>query len=176
LNPDFVEATEGMRSFVVSILIAGWLAFHWYRQRRERKQEHRLEKYIQALLAIERRQLDLDQHEGYADISRLQELLDEVTTLRREALRRLTVHDLKEDRAADCFLEMCHSLSAKINAKLLRQRIDKRFAELARALSAETPPSGRPERNPSHAGDGASAGSTPNDRARPVTAPGELSR
>lgn len=182
LNPDFVEATEGMRSFVVSMLIAVWLAWRWYRQRLERKQEHRLDKYIQALLAIERRQLELDQREGYADIPRLQELLDEVTTLRRQALRRLTAHELKEDRAADCFLEMCHSLSEKIDAKLLRQRLDKQFAELGRALSREPQPHdhdppvslapARPTRSGVPDGDGDSASRAADDRpAAPADGP-----
>jgi uncharacterized protein len=170
LNPDFVEATEGMRSFVVSILIAGFLAFRWYQKRSERRQEHRLDKYIQALLDIERRQIALDQHEGYADIGPLQDLLDEVTTLRREALRKLTAHELKEDRAADCFLEMCHSVSDKINAKLSRQRLDKRFAELMGAWSPAAGPSCGPTHPTKSAADDAGAASAEGAAGRNATA------
>ncbi|MHC4398969.1 MAG: hypothetical protein ACYTG0_04745 [Planctomycetota bacterium] len=40
----------------------------------------------------------------------------------------------------DCFLEMCHALSDKVNAKISRQRLDKRFDELADAISARNKP------------------------------------
>jgi hypothetical protein len=47
-------------------------------------------------------------------------MLDQVTELRQEALSEFTAHELNEDRAVDCFIEMCHALSDKINAKLTR--------------------------------------------------------
>lgn len=130
LPPDFVEATEGLRSFVVSILVAGWLTIRWWKQTRERQQEHRLDRCIQSLLRIERRQMDLDQTDTSDDGEALQRLLDEVTKLRQEALRELTAHDLNDDLAASTFIEMCHALSDKINAKLTRQRFDARLREL----------------------------------------------
>jgi len=130
LPPDFVEATEGLRSFVVSILVAGWLTFRWWRQTRERQQEHRLDRCIQSLLDIERRQMDLDQSDTRDDGESLQLLLDEVTALRQDALRELTAHDLNDDPAASVFVGMCHALSDKINAKLTRQRLDTRLREL----------------------------------------------
>lgn len=130
LPPDFVEATEGLRSFVVSILVAGWLTIRWWRQTRERKQEHRLDHCIQSLLDIERRQMDLDQTDSGSDGDTLQLLLDEVTTLRQDALRELTAHELHDDPAAASFIQMCHALSDKINAKLTRQRFDARLRQL----------------------------------------------
>ena len=130
LPPDFVEATEGLRSFVVSILVAGWLTIRWWKQTRERQQEHRLDHCIQSLLDIERRQMDLDQTDTSDDGEALQLLLDEVTRLRQEALRELTAHDLNDDPAASTFMEMCHALSDKINAKLTRQRFDARLRQL----------------------------------------------
>ena len=60
----------------------------------------------------------------------------------RENLRLLrngevfSAHELQDDRAADCFLEMCHALSDKINAKLLRQSMHKRFNEPADIVKA----------------------------------------
>jgi TRAP transporter TAXI family solute receptor len=137
LNTDFVEATEGIRSFVVSFLIAGYLAFRWYRRFRIRGKEHRLDQYIRAMLELERKQLDLDQYDGSSDLEALQTLLDELTGLRQEALAELTAHELNEDRAADSFLEMSHALSDKINAKISRQRLDKRFQELTDILRSE---------------------------------------
>lgn len=143
LNSDFVEAMEGMRSFLVSILIAGFLLFRWYKDRSTKKQEHRLDRFIHKLLDIEKRQLDLDEtgrseKDGTAldaDIDRLQKLLDEVTHLRQDAFGEFTAHQLSEDRATDCFLEMCHALSDKINAKLTRQRFDSRMLEMIAAVN-----------------------------------------
>ncbi|MCA9061093.1 MAG: TAXI family TRAP transporter solute-binding subunit [Planctomycetaceae bacterium] len=119
LNPDFVEGTEGIRSFIVSMLAAVWLSSRWWRRRRILSQEHRLDRFIRRLLEIERRQLDVDGRSA-EDESQLQLYLDEVTLLRQEALAEFTAHQLNEDRAVDCFLEMCHALSDKLNAKLTR--------------------------------------------------------
>ena len=124
LSADFVEATEGLRSFVVSMLVAGWLVWRWLRENRIRQQGHRLDRFIRQLLDIERRQMNLDQSPSANDSPRLNDLLDEVTLLRQEALGMLTSHELHEDPAAGVFIEMCHALSDKINAKLNRQRFD----------------------------------------------------
>ncbi|WP_339909646.1 TAXI family TRAP transporter solute-binding subunit [Symmachiella dynata] len=134
LPTDFVEATEGMRSFLVSSLIAVFLLFRWYASVVRRRKEHWLDQCIKSLLEIERRQVDLDQKSGTDDCTRLQKLLDEVTDLRQGALRKVSAHDLSEDRAADCFLEMCHALSDKINAKITRQRLERQFEELGGRL------------------------------------------
>ena len=109
----------------------------WYWRYRIRGKEHRLDQYIRAMLEIERKQLDLDQYDGSSDLEPLQTLLDELTGLRQEALAELTAHELNEDRGADSFLEMAHALSDKINAKISRQRLDKRFEELAEVLGNE---------------------------------------
>ena len=137
LNPDFVEMTENARSFVVSILIAGFFYFRWLANRSKRGKEHRLDRYIHSLLEIERKQMSLDAVSTSDDIVALQALLDEVTTLRQEALSTFTAHELNEERATDAFLEMCHALSDKINAKLSRQRLDKRFDELRNETASD---------------------------------------
>lgn len=132
LSPDFVEATEGMRSFVVSLLIAAFFGYRWIKKQHERRQEHRLDRYMRRALEIEQRQMSLDNGTGTEDIEKLRKLLDEVTELRHTALSEFSAHELNEDRAADCFLEMTHALSETINAKLTRQRFDKRLGELGR--------------------------------------------
>ena len=127
VNPDFVEATEGLRSFLVSVLVAGWLLARWLRDRRAKRDEHRLDRFVRSVLEIERRQLGLDEGEDGTDIVALQRLLDEVTELRQEALKEFNAHRMNEDPSVGCFVQMCHALSDKINAKLTRQRIDRRF-------------------------------------------------
>ena len=56
-------------------------------------------------------------------------MLDEVTLLRQDALKNFSAHELKDDRAADCFLEMCHAISDKIGGKLQRQLMIQGFTE-----------------------------------------------
>ncbi|QDU37587.1 NMT1/THI5 like protein [Maioricimonas rarisocia] len=145
LNSDFVEATEGIRSFVVSMLISFYLLFRWWRDHLRRKTEHKLDRYIHQALDIERRQLDYDVSPGRNDTAVLQRLLDQVTRLRQAALAEFDAHELNEDRAIDCFLEMCHALSDKINAKLTRQRLElglRTLAETQRTQNSATGHSG----------------------------------
>ncbi len=123
VNPDFVEGTEGIRSFVVSLIAAVWLLQRWWNHRQARGQEHRLDRCIKDLLQLERDQMEVDGEGGPEESRVLQQLLDQVTILRQEALAEFTAHELNEDRAADCFVQMCHALSDKINSKLLRHCI-----------------------------------------------------
>ena len=127
LNPDFVEATEGLRSFFFSLLVAGWLLARWLRDRRLKQDEHELDRSVRLVLDIERRQLGLDEDESGNDVEQLQVLLDEVTELRQEALGEFNAHSMNEDPSVACFVQMCHALSNKINAKLTRQRTDRQM-------------------------------------------------
>jgi TRAP transporter TAXI family solute receptor len=136
LSPEFVESTEGIRSFLVSLGVAVFLLYRWHKQRRDQRGEHQLDRYIRGLLDIERRQLDLDSGDRTGDIDALQDLLDEVTALRQEALSTFSIHSLKEDRGVECFIAMCHGLSNKINAKMSRQRLDQAIHELAQTCRA----------------------------------------
>ncbi|NQU20421.1 MAG: TAXI family TRAP transporter solute-binding subunit [Candidatus Nealsonbacteria bacterium] len=142
-DPEFdmhsFESWEAIYSLVASTVIAGFLGGRWYRRQRARMKEHRLDRYMHSLLEIERRQLTLDDSAEADDAQSLQKLLDEVTFLRQEALGEFTAHELAEDRAADCFISMCHALSNKINAKLTRQRFDKRIDELTTAVQRDPP-------------------------------------
>jgi len=127
LNPDFVEGTEGIRSFLVSVVAAIWLAHRWWKRREMLSQEHRLDRYIRDVLAIEREQMGLD-GERSSDAMPLQGLLDRVTELRQAALAEFTAHEMNEDQAVDCFVEMCHALSDKISGKLTRHALRYRTA------------------------------------------------
>ena len=126
LNPDFVDSTESLRSFFVSVLIAVYLIFRWFRARSRSKQEHHLDKYLRRLLEIEKEQVELDENGSSGDeIIVLEDLLDEVTSLRRKALISFSANDFRDDSGAECFLLLSNSLSQKINSKLTRQKICK---------------------------------------------------
>lgn len=124
MNSEFVEATEGMRSFIVSMLIAAYLLFRWIQKRRSKAKEHKLDGFIRKLVEIENKQMQLDGN-NIDDGPALHLLLDEVTNLRQGTLKQFSAHELNEDRATDAFLEMCHALSDKINAKLLGWKVDR---------------------------------------------------
>ena len=104
------------------------------KKRNARRNDHRLDRYIRSLLEIERRQIQLDSNWDSDDLDKLQALLDAVTLLRQRALHEVSAHDLNEDRGIACFMNMCHELSQKINAKLSRQRLDAKLSELTDAV------------------------------------------
>ena len=89
---------------------------------------------MRRLMAIERRQVSLGVGPNSPDVSKLQDLLNEVTSLRLEALRGWSAHELNEDRAVECFLDLCHALSSKINAKLSRKSLEQSLSELIEAV------------------------------------------
>jgi len=138
LDPGFVESWEGMISLACSAAIGVFFVFRWLGKERARRKAHRLDRFIRSLLDIERRQMPLDEGASGDDVGELQTLLDEVTSLRQEALSTFTAHHLNEDRGAECFISMCHALSDKINAKLTRQQQSQLLAELTAAVRAGT--------------------------------------
>ncbi|WP_296451956.1 TAXI family TRAP transporter solute-binding subunit [Rubinisphaera sp.] len=138
LNVDFVEATEGIRSFVVSLLIAAFFLIKWIRDYRNRSQEHKLDRYIKKLLVIEHDQKFLDQNDQTDDRKRLQDMLDDVTDLRQQAMKEFTAHEINSDLAIACFVSMCHALSDKINAKISRQRLDARLRQITAQIEKPT--------------------------------------
>ena len=137
LNPDFVDSTESLRSFFVSILIALYLVFRWLKNRTRMREEHHLDKYVRRLLEIEQEQVDLDEagSDG-SETLKLEELLDEVTGLRREALITFSANEFRDDAGVECFLMLSSSLSEKINAKLTRQRLCAQIAALQGKVSS----------------------------------------
>lgn len=132
------ESLDAAYSLAASGILMVFIGYRWTQNRQIRKREHKLDRYIHALLDIEKRQMHLDRSIAATaeEIDKLQDMLDEVTVLRQEALGEFTAHDLEEDRASDCFISMCHALSNKINAKLSRQRIDLMLTQLVSQAQA----------------------------------------
>ena len=138
LNPDFVDSTESLRSFFVSILIAIYLCARWLKNRNRRRSEHFLDKFLHRLLDIEKEQVELDEAGlSGAEAVQLERLLNEVTDLRREALTAFSINDLQDDPGMEYFLMLSSSLNEKINAKLTRQRICNEIAGLKKSSTVE---------------------------------------
>ena len=66
-------------------------------------------------------------------------LQDELTALRQDALKTLSASELRDDPAASCFIEMCHALTAKMNAKLTRQHQSFATEQLLAAIRGDDP-------------------------------------
>lgn len=123
-NPEFVDNTESLRSFFVSILVAAFLIWRWLKTRQLIRSEHRLDRFMARLLEIEREQVELA--EGpvrISDCDSLEEFLDEITALRSEAMSSFSATDLIHDTGTECFIMLSNSISDKINAKLTRLQL-----------------------------------------------------
>ena len=138
LDPEFISNTESIRSFVVSIGVALFLFIRWWRTKQILKSEHRLDKFMARLLEIEREQIELA--EGAVDMTDcdvLEELLDEVTQLRGDAMESFSANELMQDTGTECFIMLSNSISEKINAKLTRMRLRHELVNIQKLNSSQ---------------------------------------
>ena len=134
IEPALVDMWESMRSFFMSILVAGFLGYQWYRKKKDRTKEGRLDYYVRKVIEIERQQMTLDTEKKGNDMEKLQRLQDDLTNLRQECFKDFSGHQLQEEPGTDCFLKLCASLSEKLNAKMTRLRLGGEIARLAKAI------------------------------------------
>jgi hypothetical protein len=147
LAAEFVEATEGIRSFVFSLAIAAFLGIRWLIHRRQRRKRHKLDECLRRLLDLDCRVVHAGQDGAGDNALRLGKLLAELRDLKQEAVRRCSCWELGEDRTMDCFLSMCHNLANEINLQLLQTRPDKNLVGLVgRAGDATRGVTPRPRR------------------------------
>ena len=85
-------------------------------------------------MEIERQQMSIEVENNEDALQKLQSLLDRVTRLRQECFEDFSVHRLQDDQGTDCFLELCASMSEKLNAKLTRLRLSGEIARLTDAV------------------------------------------
>jgi len=125
------EKWHALYSLIASAFVAGFVGYRWIRRQRAKNRVVRLDRYVDALFDIERRQLSLDVEPSATGVDELQRLLDRVTLLRQRALREFSSHEVIEDPAVYGFVQICHFVSTKLDAKISRQQLDGRFDELA---------------------------------------------
>jgi len=123
LDPAILGAGGELLSFTLSFLIACIATVQWLRNRQAQKTAHKLDEFMDSLIDIQRRQVLLMENPGSDSFTGLEKLLDEVIRLRHDALRKFSARELNEDRAVDCFVEMCHCISNEIHGGLLRARV-----------------------------------------------------
>jgi len=134
LKPELVDMWESMRSFFVSIIVAAFFGYQWYRKKKDRTKEGRLDYYVRKVIEIERQQMTLDTEKKGNDMEKLQGLQDELTNLRQECFKDFSGHQLQDEPGTDCFLKLCASLSEKLNAKMTRVRLGGEIARLAEVI------------------------------------------
>ena len=125
------EKWYALYSIIASACVAAFVGYRWICRQRAKIRVVKLERYVAALFDIERRQLALDVEPSANDTNELRRLLDAVTLLRQRALREFSSYEVIEDPAVYCFVQICHFVSTKLDAKMSRQRLDSRFDELA---------------------------------------------
>ena len=89
------------------------------------------------MISIERQQMSLDAGGGIEDLDKLQSLQDQLTELRQECFKDFSGHNLQDEPGTDCFLELCASLSAKLNSKMTGIRLSWEIQRLAKAIEGE---------------------------------------
>ena len=137
LDPDIIEMWENMRSFIVSLLAAGFFGYQWFRKRQERLKDNKIDEYVRRVIDIERQQMNLDAGGGSEDLDKLQVLQDQLTELRQECFKDFSGHNIQDEPGTDCFLELCASLSEKLNSKMTRLRLGGDIQRLAKAIEGE---------------------------------------
>lgn len=121
-KPEEFAGWQAFYSLFASIGLAIAVTFRWIWRNRRRQMEHRLNQYFNRLFAIEERLLELDQIASTDDLDPLQDCLDDITRLRQKAMQDFNAHELNDDAVFQAFLQTCHYISQKVNAKLSRQR------------------------------------------------------
>lgn len=114
-----MESLAAVKELLVALGAAIFLG--WDRWRRWREAEHqaellklknRLDEFLKQTIDIERQLLDSPSP------ARLQELLDQVSVVKLQALQELTHEDLRGDRMFSIFLLQCGNLSQSLQGKL----------------------------------------------------------
>ena len=136
-RPDIVEMWENLRSFIVSVCVALFFGYKWFRKRQDRLKDNKIDDYVRRVLEIERQLMHFDIGGSIDDLPKLQDLENRLTKLREECFSDFSGYDLQDEPGTDCFLELCASLSEKINAKMSRSILGGEIQRLVKVIESE---------------------------------------
>ena len=136
-RPDIVEMWENLRSFIVSVCVALFFGYKWFRKRQDRLKDNKIDDYVRRVLEIERQLMHFDIGGSTDDLPKLQDLENRLTKLREECFSDFSGYDLQDEPGTDCFLELCASLSEKINAKMSRSKLGGEIQRLVKVIESE---------------------------------------
>ena len=136
-RPEIVEMWENLRSFIVSVCVALFFGYKWFRKRQDRLKDNKIDDYVRRVLEIERQLMHFDIGGSIDDLPKLQDLENRLTKLREECFSDFSGYDLQDEPGTDCFLELCASLSEKINAKMSRSKLGGEIQRLVNVIESE---------------------------------------
>ena len=136
-RPEIVEMWENLRSFIVSVCVALFFGYKWFRKRQDRLKDNKIDDYVRRVLEIERQLMHFDIGGSIDDLPKLQDLEYRLTKLREECFSDFSGYDLQDEPGTDCFLELCASLSEKINAKMSRSKLGGEIQRLVNVIESE---------------------------------------
>jgi len=126
-----------LRSFIVSVCVALFFGYKWFRKRQDRLKDNKIDDYVRRVLEIERQLMHFDIGGSIDDLPKLQDLENRLTKLREECFSDFSGYDLQDEPGTDCFLELCASLSEKINAKMSRFKLGGEIQRLVKVIESE---------------------------------------
>lgn len=130
LTPDLLEGIESVRSFLVSLVVAGVFAFRWWR----RKKLHGLDKYIAEASQIERKALELER-DSRLDLERLFELRSKLGETKTQALEAFQRGEVHSEELLGTFLVHVADVRSHLSAMILHER--ERLEKTARARGGD---------------------------------------
>ncbi|MBC8136911.1 MAG: hypothetical protein H8F28_13595 [Fibrella sp.] len=125
VTSDFVQGLEDGKSLIISILVAGYFVYRWWRQRRYSG----FDVYMGEVTRIERAALVLEA-EATPDVRELMRLRNELGEMKTNALEKYTRGELKSEELMSAFLTHVADVRGYLSALILAER--ERISELSR--------------------------------------------
>jgi hypothetical protein len=125
VTSDFVQGLEDAKSLILSVVVAGFFVYRWWRQRRYIG----FDIYMMEVTRIERTALTLE-NQATPDIHELMRLRNELGEIKTNALERYTRGELKSEELMSAFLTHVADVRGYLSALLLAER--ERVADLSR--------------------------------------------
>jgi TRAP transporter TAXI family solute receptor len=120
-NPIFtaeqMEGIESLRSFLVSLVVAGYLLFRWYRARKI----HGLDGFLAEVSVLDRKVLDVERS-AQLDLHRLLELRAQLGEVKARALDAFAKGNIHSEELLSSFLTHVSDVRSHLNAMILSER------------------------------------------------------
>ena len=120
-NPVFtaeqMEGVESLRSFLVSLAVAAYLLFRWYRTRKI----HGLDGYLAEVSALDRNVLEVERS-AQLDLHRLLELRAQLGEVKGRALEAFAKGNIHSEELLSSFLTHVSDVRSHLNSMILSER------------------------------------------------------
>lgn len=117
ITPEWMEGLESLRSFLVSLVVAGILLFRWYRTQRI----HGLDGFLAEVSAIDRVVLDLER-EAKLDLAKLLVLRNQLGEIKGRALQAFADGNVHSEELLSSFLTHVSDVRSHLHAMILSER------------------------------------------------------